>query len=121
VFRDRRWRLNLPDRSDFAFAGLWDHWERAGQVIESCTIIVCDAAETIRHVHDKMPVILKPADYDFWLNGGVAERRPSKALLVPYAGQLTVEVLPSKPLALNFVERPRHLPFLAVNSFATLT
>jgi putative SOS response-associated peptidase YedK len=87
--RKQRWRFSLPDRSDFAFAGLWDHWERAGQVIESCTIIVCDAAETIRHVHDRMPVILKPADYDFWLHGGVAERRPLKALLVPYAGQLT--------------------------------
>jgi len=41
-----------------AFAGLWERWEHAGQVLESCTIIVTGANAVTRPVHDRMPVIL---------------------------------------------------------------
>ena len=51
----------LKDADLFAFAGLWEHWEGAdGKTIESCTIIVTDANELLRPIHDRMPVILTP-------------------------------------------------------------
>ena len=49
----------------FAFAGLWESW----QGLESCTIITTDANELASQVHNRMPVILDPADYDGWLAG----------------------------------------------------
>jgi len=37
--------------------------------LESCTIITTDANELASQVHNRMPVILDPADYDGWLVG----------------------------------------------------
>jgi len=55
----------------FAFAGLWEQWwgpEKSDQPpLESCTIITTDANDLARQVHDRMPVILDPPDYDAWL------------------------------------------------------
>jgi putative SOS response-associated peptidase YedK len=61
--------IRLREGDVFAFAGLWEHWEGPdGKVIESCTIIVTNANEVLRPVHDRMPVILDPADYHRWLD-----------------------------------------------------
>jgi putative SOS response-associated peptidase YedK len=71
------------DRSPFAFAGLWERWERGGPVLESCTIIVTGANARTRAIHDRMPVILAPEDYSRWLLPASAES--AQALLVPCA------------------------------------
>jgi putative SOS response-associated peptidase YedK len=51
-----------------AFAGLWEYWDKGDEPIESCTIITTDANEPMTAVHDRMPVILDPDDYDRWLD-----------------------------------------------------
>ncbi|KFI22636.1 SOS response-associated peptidase [Nitrosococcus oceani] len=57
------------DGEVFAFAGLWEHWEgETGKYIDSCTIIVTAANKLIQPIHDRMPVILEPVDYETWLN-----------------------------------------------------
>jgi len=77
--------ITLTDGEPFAFAGLWERWEpRAsaeGEPVESCTIIVTDANGCLRPIHDRMPVILHPADYYRWLNP--AGKNPEE-LLKPY-------------------------------------
>ncbi len=61
--------IGLADRQPFAFAGLWEHWEGAdGSVLDTCTILTTTANATIRPLHDRMPVILDPADYTTWLD-----------------------------------------------------
>jgi len=35
--------------------------------VESCSIIVTDANELMKPIHDRMPVILAPDDWDAWL------------------------------------------------------
>src|SRR5262249_47085623 len=37
------YQIRLKSGKPFAFAGLWEHWVRDGQVIESCTIVTTDA------------------------------------------------------------------------------
>jgi putative SOS response-associated peptidase YedK len=49
----------------FAFAGLWERW----QELETCAIITTDANAKMAAVHDRMPVIVSPADYSRWLSG----------------------------------------------------
>jgi putative SOS response-associated peptidase YedK len=39
-----------------------------GDPIETCTIVTTHANEMLQHVHDRMPVILAPGDYDRWLD-----------------------------------------------------
>ena len=52
----------------FAFAGLWERWERAGEALETCAIVTTEANETMRPIHDRMPVIVAPDDYARWLD-----------------------------------------------------
>lgn len=84
----QKWWLHLADDSDLCFAGLWDRWHHGDQSIETCTIIVTDAADSIRHVHDRMPVIIEPDDYRFWLDPGIDVVPALKELLRPSAAQL---------------------------------
>ncbi len=39
-------------------------------MVETCTIITCEPNELLAELHDRMPVILDPADYDHWLDPG---------------------------------------------------
>jgi putative SOS response-associated peptidase YedK len=77
--------ITLADQKPFAFAGLWEQWYSPdGSEIKSATIITTNPNEMMAKLHNRMPVILDPADYDRWLTP--AERRPNQLndLLVPY-------------------------------------
>ena len=57
-----------------AFASLWERWQdTTGEIIESCTILTTQPNELMRSIHHRMPVILKPKDYDLWLNPQIQE------------------------------------------------
>lgn len=80
--------FRLEDGKPFAFAGLWEHWEGAeGEVIESCTILTTEANDVLRPIHDRMPVILDPKDYDQWLDPKVQNPDSLKPLLQPYRSE----------------------------------
>lgn len=69
----------------FAFAGLWDRWKAAsGQWIRSCTILTTSPNAVTSMVHDRMPVILKPTEYDLWLDAGVTDPAMVADLLKPF-------------------------------------
>jgi putative SOS response-associated peptidase YedK len=62
--------ITLKDERPFCFAGLWESWtdKESNEVVESCTIITTDANELLLPLHDRMPVILAPGDYQPWLD-----------------------------------------------------
>ena len=63
--------ITLPDSSPFAFAGLWEIWDNKGKEetpYRSATILTRKASESVMPIHDRMPVILKPAAFDDWLD-----------------------------------------------------
>ncbi|MEJ2121956.1 MAG: SOS response-associated peptidase [Alphaproteobacteria bacterium] len=51
----------------WAFAGLWERWEKGDEPLETFTILTTEAAQSIEQIHPRMPTILEPADYDAWL------------------------------------------------------
>ena len=73
------------DGEPFAFAGLWERWERDETVVESCTIVVTTANATITPLHDRMPVILARADEALWLDPALTDPAILQPLLVPCA------------------------------------
>ncbi len=81
------WRITLKDNEPFAFAGLWERWEKApdGIPVESCTIVTTAANRLLRPLHDRMPVILAPADHAAWL--GEDQVRDVAELLRPYPSE----------------------------------
>ena len=66
------------------FAGLWDIWfDAEGQPLRSCTMITTRANETMAPLHDRMPVVLSPEDWDEWLRPGPLAPGRQRELLVP--------------------------------------
>ncbi|UBF26448.1 SOS response-associated peptidase [Kovacikia minuta CCNUW1] len=78
--------IQMCEGQPFAFAGLWERWQKGDSPIESCTILTTQANELMQPIHDRMPVILSPQDYDLWLDPTTpAEKLHS--LLLPYDAQ----------------------------------
>jgi putative SOS response-associated peptidase YedK len=75
--------FQLQDESQFAFAGIWDRWERNDRSINSCAIITTTPNELLSEIHDRMPVILSASDQTAWLSND-ADPRELKTLLAPY-------------------------------------
>ncbi len=77
--------IRMRDGLPFAFAGLWEYWEGPqGDALETCTILTTEPSELVRPVHDRMPVILDPSDWDLWLDPGVQDPARLQPLLRPY-------------------------------------
>ncbi len=77
--------FGLANGEPLAFAGLWERWKAPeGDIIESCTILTTDANELLQPIHDRMPVILKPEDYDLWLDPKMKKAELVKPLLQPF-------------------------------------
>ena len=69
----------------FAFAGLWDRWKDAsGPWLTTCSILTTVPNAVTSAVHDRMPVILHPDDYDLWLDPGIRNVNAISDLLKPY-------------------------------------
>ncbi len=76
--------IKLSDSSPFAFAGLWETWDKDGEEIRSCSIITTDANDLMNEIHHRMPVILHPENYGVWLDSGFEEKETLMDLLKPY-------------------------------------
>ena len=75
------WYFTARDGSPLlTVAGLWDQWKNkeTGERIKSCTMIISDPNDFVEEVHDRMPVLLMPDQFDHWLSGnmGVEELQP---------------------------------------------
>lgn len=83
--RKQPYYIRMKDGKPFAFAGLWERWEPEGaEAVDSCTIIVTTANELISQIHDRMPAILAPQDYDLWLDPEVHDPEKVMPLLKSY-------------------------------------
>jgi putative SOS response-associated peptidase YedK len=79
------WFIALRDRQPMALAGLWETWRSpGGDEIKSCSIIVTEANELMRPIHERMPVILAPKDWEAWLKMAPRDVHFLQALLEPY-------------------------------------
>lgn len=95
--------IRLADDRPFALAGLWERWRRGDQVIQSCTILTTEANELVAALHDRMPVLLDPEQYDAWLDPAVQDPAQLEPLLVPYPAQR----MTAHPVS-ALVNSPRH-------------
>ncbi len=67
-----------------AFAGLWETWsDRDGGEIDNACILTTDANRTIAPIHERMPVVIAPADFDRWLDAGTHRAETVTDLMRP--------------------------------------
>lgn len=74
------------DGMPLALAGLWEGWRGpAGEVLRTFTILTTAACKPLEHLHERMPVVLEPADWALWLGEAAGAHgallRPSGAAL----------------------------------------
>jgi putative SOS response-associated peptidase YedK len=64
--------VRLRGGGPMAFAGLWESWMGPnGEEVETAAIVTTTASREIAHIHDRMPVIVSPEAFDFWLDPNV--------------------------------------------------
>lgn len=77
--------IAMKDGELFALAAIWERWrDPEGFEHKTFAIITCPPNELMATIHDRMPVIIDPADYTRWLSD--IEEDP-RDLLKPYPAE----------------------------------
>ena len=105
-------RVMLKSGEPFCFAGLWDRWVKppaagkfdtdldeapASETVESFTIITRAANAAIAPLHDRMPVIMAPNHYVWWLKDG-GERSESHKMALGHPLEEPLKIYPVSDL-----------------------
>jgi putative SOS response-associated peptidase YedK len=66
----------MKDRSPFGIAGVWENWRdpASGEWVRTFAIITVPANSLVSRIHDRMPAILAPDEFDRWLGEEVNPR-----------------------------------------------
>jgi len=76
--------IALASGEPFALAGLWECWtSKDGPPLETFTVLTTAPNELMSAIHNRMPVILEPSDYDLWLTPEASSSIPT-SLLKPF-------------------------------------
>ena len=66
-----------------AFAGLWETWMGPnGEELETAAIVTTAANDTLKPLHDRMPVVVPPDAFDLWLDPN-ADLQMAASLMTP--------------------------------------
>jgi putative SOS response-associated peptidase YedK len=80
--RKRPYCVRPKNGEPIAFAGLWETWIGPnGEELETATIITTNASRDLAVLHDRMPVIVPPDAFDFWLDCRNVDAPAATALL----------------------------------------
>lgn len=74
--------FSLKSGEPFALGGVWESWRAPeGAILRTCCLITTGPNDIMLPVHDRMPVIVSPDDYEAWLTG---EASAAQALVKPF-------------------------------------
>ena len=80
--------IRLKSGEPFGFAGLYNVWTSPdGKQLCTCTIITTEANETVKPIHDRMPVILPRDREDIWVNPALEDKGTLVGVLKPYPSE----------------------------------
>lgn len=80
----RPYHIRRRDGRALAFAGLWSVWSGGEAPLLSCTILTTRPNAVVEGLHDRMPVILDPDEFEAWLDPAVQDFAALEPLLDPY-------------------------------------
>ena len=82
----RPMRIVMRSGEPFAFAGIWSVWkDPEGNRVPTCAIITTTANDTLRPIHDRMPVVLPKDSESFWLDPAIEDPAALTSVLRPAA------------------------------------
>jgi putative SOS response-associated peptidase YedK len=92
--RKQPYYVHAKHGGPIAFAGLWETWTGPnGEELETAAIVTTRANRTLAPIHDRMPVIVAPAQFDLWLDNANVEPVAAAALIKPAPDDL-LEAIP---------------------------
>jgi putative SOS response-associated peptidase YedK len=81
--RKQPYFVRLKSGQPMAFAGVWETWSGPnGEELETAAIVTTAASRSIAHIHDRMPVVVAPEAFDFWLDPNV-DAQTAAAVIAP--------------------------------------
>jgi len=76
--------VRLKAGGPLAFAGLWESWMGPnGEEMETAAIVTTRANRALAAIHERMPVIVPPDAFDFWLDAAKVDAETASALVAP--------------------------------------
>jgi len=60
--------IRAQSNDPLLLAGLWEHWEKGDEHLTSCTVLTQNAAPSVAHVHDRMPVLIEKQSIKTWFS-----------------------------------------------------
>jgi len=82
--RKRPYAVRPKDGGPIAFAGLWETWIGPnGEEMETAAIVTCVANRSLGAIHARMPVVVPPEAFDFWLDCVKVDAATAAALIAP--------------------------------------
>ena len=76
--------IRRRDGAPMALAGLWETWSGPnGEEVDTGCIVTTAANGAMAAIHERMPVILEPADFDRWLDCDAVDAREAGVLMRP--------------------------------------
>lgn len=59
----------MPSDEVFALGGVWSRWKASeGESIDTVAIVTAPGPSSVAHLHDRAPLIVRPEDFDRWLD-----------------------------------------------------
>jgi putative SOS response-associated peptidase YedK len=82
--------VKAADRRFLPIAAVWHEDTVSGRdpVRRTCTVVTVASNPAMDLIHHRMPAILKPVDWDLWLNPAERRAEPVLSLLQPWDGEL---------------------------------
>jgi len=101
------WQIGLKSEEPFAFAGIWGKWnmtieddktienklktnpkyEPKKEEIDYYSVITTTPNEVVASIHNRMPCIMDPRNYDAWLDPKIENTSILKSLLQPFPAE----------------------------------
>lgn len=96
--KSQAYRIKPRQGKIVAFAGLMETWSSAdGSEVDTGAILTVGSNRTIGRIHDRMPVVIQPEDFERWLDCKTGVPRDVADLMVP-ANEDFFEAIPVSDL-----------------------
>jgi putative SOS response-associated peptidase YedK len=84
------WLIHRADGAPLAMAGLWELWRPTedAEWVRTCAIVTTPANGLMAPIHDRMPAVLEPRDWELWLDEDEDDPDELDGLLRPAADHL---------------------------------
>jgi len=84
------WRIEATDGAILALGGLWEFWrDPEGKKVETCTVLTVPVNDRMRHIHERLPLILPRHDWHRWLSPHTTVDKARELLHAPPDDSLT--------------------------------